>query len=66
MSRTISTYKKYSFLFMVWVRVRVMVLNATFQQYFSFILAGSFIGGGNRSTRRKPPTCRKSLINVIT
>ena len=26
----------------------------------------SFIGGGNRSTRRKPPTCRKSLMNVIT
>jgi len=21
----------------------------------------SFIGGGNRRTRRKPPTCRKSL-----
>ena len=26
----------------------------------------SFIGGGNRSTRRKPPTCRKSLTNLIT
>jgi hypothetical protein len=25
-----------------------------FQQYFSYILAVSFIGGGNRSTRRKP------------
>ena len=23
----------------------------------------SFIGGGNRNTRRKPPTCRKSLTN---
>ena len=23
----------------------------------------SFIGGANRSTRRKPPTCRKSLTN---
>jgi hypothetical protein len=22
-----------------------------------------FIGGGNQSTRRKPPTCRKSLAN---
>jgi hypothetical protein len=29
----------------------VMVLSATF----------SFIGGENRSTRRKSPTCRKSL-----
>jgi len=31
-----------------------------FQQYFSYIVAVGFIGGGNRSTRRKPPTCRKS------
>jgi hypothetical protein len=29
-----------------------------FQQYFSYI------GGGNWSTRRKPPTCRKSLTNL--
>jgi hypothetical protein len=26
----------------------------------------SFIGGENRSTRRKPSTCGKSLINLIT
>jgi len=32
-----------------------------FQQYFSYIVTGSFIGGGNWRTRRKPPTCRKSL-----
>jgi len=32
-----------------------------FQQYFSYIAAVNFIGGGNRTTRRKPPTCRKSL-----
>jgi hypothetical protein len=25
----------------------------------------SFIGGGNRSTRRKPPPCRKLLTNFI-
>jgi hypothetical protein len=37
-----------------------------FQQYFSYIVAVSFIGGGNRRTRRKPPTCRKSLKNFIT
>jgi hypothetical protein len=37
-----------------------MVVNAThFQQYFSYIVAVSFIGGG--STRRKPLICRKSL-----
>ena len=32
-----------------------------FQQYFSYIVAVSLIGGGNRSVRRKSPTCRKSL-----
>jgi hypothetical protein len=29
-------------------------------------MAVSFIGGGNRRNRRKPPTCRKSLTNFIT
>ena len=33
-----------------------------FQQYFSYIVVVSFIGGGNQ---RKPPTCRKSLTNFI-
>jgi len=26
----------------------------------------SFIDGGNQSTKRKPPTCHKSLTNFIT
>ena len=30
------------------------------------MVAVSFIGGGNRRTLRKPPTCRKSLTNFIT
>jgi hypothetical protein len=34
-----------------------------FQQYFRYIMAVGFIGGGNRSTWRKPPTCRISLTN---
>jgi hypothetical protein len=25
----------------------------------------SFIGGGNRSTQRKPQTCRKALTNLL-
>ena len=29
-------------------------------------MAVSFIGGGIRNTRRKLPTCRKSLTNLIT
>ena len=45
-----------------------MVLNATFnnhQLYFSNIVAVSYIGGGNRRTWRKPPTCCKSLTNLL-
>jgi len=36
-------------------------MMSDFQQYFCYIAAVSFIGRGNRCTRRKPPTCRKSL-----
>jgi len=43
-------------------RVWFMVFNVT----FSYIVAVSFIGGGNRSIQRKPPTCRKSMTSFIT
>ena len=33
--------------------------------YFSYIVAVNFIGGGNRSTRRKPSICSKSLTNFL-
>ena len=42
------------------------IIYCHFQQNFSYIVAVSFIGGGNRSTQWKPPTCRKSLTNFIT
>ena len=32
-----------------------------FQQYFNYIVAVSFIGGGNRSTRDKPLTLTKFI-----
>jgi hypothetical protein len=35
------------------------------QQYFSYIVAISFIGGGNQSTQRKTPTCCMSLTNFF-
>jgi hypothetical protein len=35
----------------------LMVFNATFND-ISVISWWSFIGGGNRSTRKKPPICR--------
>ena len=44
--------------------IRVMVFNATFSN--TSYMAVSFIGGGNWSTRRKPPTCCRSLTNFIT
>ena len=36
-----------------------------FQQSFNDIVAVSFIGGGNRSTRRKLLTCSKSQTHFI-
>ena len=36
-----------------------------FQQYFSYIVAVSFIGGGNRSTGRKPPTCLSQVTDIL-
>ena len=50
------------------IRVRGLGLGwlCQFQQYFSYIVAVSFIGGENRSTWRKPLTCHKSLTNFIT
>jgi hypothetical protein len=36
-----------------------------FQQYFSHIMATSFSGGRNRSTRREPPTTGKQLVSFI-
>jgi len=41
-------------------------MQRQFQQYFSYVMAVSFIGGGNRNTRRKPSICRKSMTNCIT
>ena len=42
-----------------------MVFNTTFNNISVISWQASFIGGGNWSTMRKPPTCRKSLANLI-
>ena len=39
----------------------LMPLSTIFQN----IVAVSFIGGGNQSTQRKPPTCRKSFYHIM-
>ena len=41
-------------------------VECNFQQYFSYIVAISLNGGGNRSARREPLTPGKKLVNVIT
>ena len=43
--------------------VCLMVFNTTFNNISVMLWRSVFIGGGNRRTRRKPPTCRKSLTN---
>ena len=43
-----------------------MVIHANLKKYFSYIVVVSFIGGENRSTKRKPPIGRKSLTKFIT
>ena len=47
---------------------KVMVLNATFNNIsvISWRSVLSVVCGGNRSTRRKPPICHKSLTTLIT
>jgi hypothetical protein len=53
------------FLFVIAYVVYINFRACYCQQYFSYIVAVSFIGGGNRGTRRKPPTCPKSLTSFI-
>ena len=53
--------RKYLLKYRVWVRV--LVLNATFNNISVVSQRQVFIGGGNRSTRRKPPIYHKSLTH---
>jgi hypothetical protein len=43
-----------------------MVFNATFNNISVISWWSVLFGRGNRSTRRKPPTCHKSLTNFIS
>jgi hypothetical protein len=36
-----------------------------FQQYFSYIVAVSFIGEGNQRSRTKPPTCKEINASLL-
>ena len=38
----------------IWVKLFGLWCLTSFQQYFTYIVAVSFIGGENQSTRRKP------------
>ena len=46
--------------------VLVYGVKCHFQQYFSYIVVVSFIGGGIGSTRENQRPCCKSLTNFIT
>ena len=61
--RTISE-EQMSILFLTKIhpKMRDVHYNKCLQHYFSYFVAVSFIDGGNRSTRKKPPTCRRSLL----
>jgi hypothetical protein len=50
------------FLTKIHPQMRDVHSNKCLQHYFSYFVAVSFIDGGNRSTRKKPPTCRRSLL----
>ena len=43
----------------IWNSIQLLHFIEYIQQYFSYVVAVSYIGGGSRRTRRKPPTCRK-------
>ena len=49
-----------------WGEGKAYDIQRYFQEYFSYVMAVSFIGGGTRSTRRKPTPCRTSMTNCIT
>ena len=48
------------------IGLRVMVFNATFNNISVVSWWSVLLVEENRSTRRKPPTCRKSLTSFIT
>jgi len=43
----------------IWNSIQLLHFIEYIQQYFSYVVVVSYIGGGSRRTRRKPPTCRK-------
>ena len=47
------------------IRVLWLALLCLTSQYFSYIIAVSFIGGENQSTEKKPLTCCKTLTNPM-
>jgi hypothetical protein len=54
--------------FLIYFAFQILLLWRRIQKWagFIYIVAVSFNGGGNWSSRRKPPTCCKSLTNFIT
>ena len=49
-----------------WLHCLIGIWCFHFHQYLNYIVVVSGLGRRNRSTRRKPLTCHKSLTNFIT
>ena len=49
----------------IWFGWLVLWCLTSLSTIFQLYLAVNFIGGGNWSTRRKPPSCRRSLTSLI-
>jgi hypothetical protein len=58
--------KTFSDYIIIWMVGWFNGVQRNFQQYFSYIVEASFIGGVNRSTQRKPQTSRKSHKVVLS
>jgi hypothetical protein len=43
----------------IWNSIQLLHFIEYIQQYFSYVVAVSYIGGGRQRTRRKPPTYRR-------
>jgi hypothetical protein len=50
----------------IWNSIHLLHFIEYIQQYFSYVVAVSYIGGGSRRIRRKPPICLMWLTNLIT
>jgi hypothetical protein len=64
--RKLTGYTTERVTFLIILEVLLTTWNSDYFVSFDNTTTVCFIGGGNRSTRKKPPTCWKSLKNFAT